>query len=249
MRFTKIWDMLGKIADALPKKDIEKIVLKALIAFWIIVIVVTFGLRLAKDESDDIEKKISGAAIKMRISPSVNQGEMKKYEGLLNLSQYPEPMSEYNLKLRRDPFSKYTEEAVRSKEQSAEHDFTLKTVSSVPLPLIYRGFIELPNKLIGQINWQGSTRFVEKDSSLDGYKILAVSKEKIGAIDKQGRKWDFFLNKPVPSGKLNAVLYDKISKKTYTVEVAGVIDDYKVIDIQPGCVILLSKGIEIKLTE
>jgi len=45
------------------------------------------------------------------------------------------------------------------------------------------------------------------------------------------------------------MLYDNISKKTFNVEITGVIDDYKVIDIQPDCVILLSKGSEIKLTK
>ncbi|MBU4488444.1 MAG: hypothetical protein KKI13_05200 [Candidatus Omnitrophica bacterium] len=249
MRFPKIQDLLKKITDILPKKDVEKIALKILVAIWIIVTISTFGLRFAKDEGDDIEKKISDAATKVPISPSVNQGDMKKYEKLINLSQYPEPMSEYDLKRRRDPFSKYVEEAAQIGAQPTEHDFTLKTIGRVPLPVVYRGFIELPNKLIGQINWKDSTRFVEKGSSLNGYKILTISKEKIGAVDEQGVKWDFVLNKPVPSDKLNAVLYDKISKKTYTVEASSVIDGYKVIDIQPDCVILLSKGSEIKLTE
>ncbi len=249
MGFAKIENLPNKIADILPKKGAEKMILKALMLLWVIVLVVTFGLRLTKDKSDDIEKKMSAAAVKIPIPFYQGRDEMENYEKLLDFSQHPEPMSEYSLKFQRDPFSKYVERADRAGSQAASRDFTLKAVGNVPLPVVYKGFIELSDKLIGQVSWKDSTRFVEEGGSLNSYKILAVSKEKISAIDECGKEWDFFMNKPVMGDKLNAVLYDSVLKKTYTVEVASVIDDYKVIDIQSDCVILLLKGSEIKLTK
>ncbi len=249
MRLPKISDSIKKVTELLPKKDIEKIILKTLFVLWVVAALATSGLRMVKNSDDAIEKRISETATKMPLSPSVGSDEIKKYEGLLNMAQYPEPMSEYGQKLRRDPFSKYVEEVIGIAVSPTAHDFSLKSIGNVPLPVIYRGFIELPDKIIGQINWKDATRFVEKGATLNGYKILAVNKNKIEAVDEEGRKWDFFINKAVLSDKLNAVLYDKISKKSYTVEIASVIDDYKVIDIQPDCVILLSKGEKITLTK
>lgn len=249
MRIPKISDSIKKVTELLPKKDIEKIALKILFIVWIIVAVAALGLRMIKPGSDAIEKKIQDAATKMPLTSNVGTDEMKKYEKLLSQAQYPEPMNDYSQKPKRDPFSKYVEEIIPAEASPTEHEFTLKSVGNVPLPVIYRGFIELPDKILGQINWKDSTRFVEKGSTLNGYKILRVTKERIEAVDADGRKWDFLMNKAVLSDKLNAVLYDNISKKNYTVEVASVIDDYKVIDIQPDYVILLSKGSEIKLTK
>ena len=204
---------------------------------------------MIKTDNDAIEKRISETATKMPLTPNVDTDEIKKYEGLLHQAQYPEPMAGYSQKPKRDPFSKYVEEVIQVGVSPTEHDFALKSIGNVPLPVVYRGFIELPDKIIGQINWKDSTRFVEKGALLNGYKILAVTKDKIETVDADGRKWNFLINKAVLSDKLNAVLYDNISKKSYTVEVASVIDDYKVIDIQPDCVILLSRGSEIKLTK
>jgi len=249
MRLPKISDSIKKITDILPRSNVEKLILRTLIAIWIITLLAVIGLRAIKGASDNVEKKISETATKMRISPSVSRDEMKKYETILNQAEYPEPMGEYAQKVKRDPFSEYNEEIVQIVTQATEHNFSLKSVGNIPLPVIYKGYIELPDKLIGQVNWKETTRFVEDGTTLNGYKILKVAKDKIEASDEQGRKMEFLLNKPVLSDKLNAVLYDSISKKTFNVEVANVIDDYKVIDIQPDYVILLSKGSEIKLTK
>lgn len=249
MRLPKISDYIKRVTDILPKRDVEKLVLKVLIAMWIITFLAVLSLRTIKGASDSVEKKISEMATKIQISPSVSLGEMKKYEAMLNGAEYPEPAGEYVQEVKRDPFAKYNEELAKVVTTTTEHDFALKSTGNVPLPVIYKGYIELPDKLIGQLNWKEATRFVEAGTLLNGYKILRVAKNKIDAIDEKGRKMEFLLNKPVLSDKLNAVLYDNISKKTFSVEAGSVIDDYKVVDIQPGCVILLSKGSEIKLTK
>ncbi len=250
MRVPKITDAIKKIADLLPKSNIEKMVLKTLIAIWVVTLLAVVGLKAVKSTRDSIEKKISETATSMRISPSVSLEEIKKYEGILKGAEYPESKDAYAKGVKRDPFAKYNPEVAPVGVVSVTaHDFVLRSIGYVPLPIMYKGYIEMPDKLIGQINWKDTTKFVEDGGALNGYKIQRVAKDRIEAIDAEGRKINFLLNKPVLSDKLSALLYDNISKKTFNVEIAGVIDDYKVIDIQPDCVILLSKGSEIKLTK
>ncbi|MDP3790246.1 MAG: hypothetical protein Q8R48_07590 [Candidatus Omnitrophota bacterium] len=250
MRVPKITEAIKRIADLLPKSNIEKIVLKTLVAIWVVTLIAVVGLKAFKGTRDGIEKKISEMATNMRISPSVSPGEIKKYETILTQAEYPAPKDTYAKDAKRDPFSKYNPEiAPVDAVKVTAHDFVLRSIGNVPLPIMYKGYIEMPDKLIGQVNWKDATRFVEDGGALNGYKIQRVTKDRVEATDADGRKINFLLNKPILSDKLNAVLYDNISQKVYTVETATVIDDYKVIDIQPDYVILLSKGSEIKLTK
>lgn len=248
MKIPKITDAVKKIAGFLLKSNVEKVVLKTLIAVWVVTLLVIAGLKAVKSNRDDIEKKISEMATNMRIAPSVTCEEMQRYEGILDQAECPTPKSAYASGVERDPFSKNVP-ASAAAVPAAVHDFVLDSIGNVPLPVMYKGFIEMPDKLIGQISWRNTTKFVEDGGVLNGYKIQRVAKDRIEAMDEQGRKVDFMLNKPVLSDKPGAVLYDNISKKTFNVEMASVIDDYKVIDIQPDYVILLLGGSEIKLTK
>lgn len=248
MRVPKITNAIKKMVDLLPKSNIEKIVLKALITIWIVTLLAVVGLKAVTGTRGGIEKKISDTATNMRISPSVSPEEMKKYEWILKGAEYPESKDAYVKDAKRDPFSKYTPETAAA-VPAAAHDFVLDSIGNVPLPIMYKGYIEMPDKLIGQICCRNATRFVEDGGALNGYKIQRVAKDRIEAIDAEGGRVDFMLNKPVLSDKLNAVLYDNISQKVYTVETDSLIDDYKVVDIQPDCVILLLKDSKIKLTK
>lgn len=248
MRIPRIAGIIKKITDLLPKGNIEKIVLKTLIGIWAVTLLAVLVLRIVRGANDTIEKRISDMATKMRIAPSVTYDDMKNYERILTRAEYPEPKDAYAKDAGRDPFSKYNPVIASAAIPATAHDFVLNSIEKIPLPFMYRGYIELPDKLIGQMNWNNSTKFVEDGGALNGYKIQKVTKDRIEAVDEQGKKIDFILNKPVLSDKLSAVLYDNISQKQFNVETASVIDDYKVVDIQPDCVILNSKGSEIKLT-
>ncbi len=250
MKIPKISGYVNKLASILPRADAEKLVLKALIAIWVVVLLAVVGLQVVKGTYEDPEKKILNAATKTRRSSFVTWDEIKKYESILVKAEYPEPESEYAQKVRRDPFSEYNEKAANTPIiHAAERDFALQSVGNIPLPIKYQGYIELPDKVIGQIKWKESTRFVEPGASLNGYVIQRVTKSKIEVVDEQGKGMEFLLNKPVLSDKLYAVLYDRISRKNFSIEIASVIDGYKVIDIQPDYVILFSNGSEMKLTK
>lgn len=244
----KIPDFSGsikKLADFIHKRNIEKLIFKALVAIWLLVIIVVIILRMTDNARNNIEEKIKEAATHVSITAKAKT-DIGKYEILLNLAKYPEGIEKYTREIKMDSFSEYKKAAVKPAE-GQEYDFTLRSIDSVPLPMIYRGYIELPDKIIGQINWHEATRFVETGTTLNGYRICDISKEKIEAIDENGQKIEFELNKYVSGDELEAVLYDNLSEKAFNARLSSEIGDYKVVDIAPNHVILLSKGVEIRL--
>ena len=238
--------MLKKLLDFVPRRDIEKLIFKILLGAWLIIIVLASIFKAGIGVRDDIERKITEAArgVKPQLKDVIDVG---KYEALLNLTKYPEGIDKYVQAIYRDPFSEYKEVTVKRKKGEIKYDFVLKAVKQMPLPAVYKGFIELEDKIIGQINWHDATRFVETGSSLNGYKIQSVSREMVVALDGKGQRIEFKLNKPVLGDELEAVLYDNVSRKTFNVGISSEIDEYKVIDIAPNYVILLLKGKEIRL--
>ncbi len=242
----KIPDFLNfakKLIGYIPRRDIEKFVFKVLFVLWLLFVTAVIVLSGTLDGRRGDIDRIMGTGSGTRPSSDL-KSELERYEALLNLAKYPEDVRGYAQCLRRDPFSEYKETVIIP---GAEYDFVLKSVIQLPLPMVYKGYIELPDKIIGQINWLDSTRFVEVGSRLNGYLIKAISKNEIEAIDQKGKEIRFNLGKPVFGDDLQAVLYDNISGKTFTVAPASDIADYKVIDIAPNYVILVSNGEEIRL--
>lgn len=240
-------DILGaikKITDLLPKRDIEKLTFKALLVIWIIVIIVVVILRVNLGTGEDIEKRITDAAT-LNVPKKTLSYNIEDYKTTLGMVKEPEGIGKYASAGKRDPFSEYTGISIAT--ASTDHDFVLRDISRVPLPMVYKGYIELPNKVIGQINWRKQTKFVQPGSALNGFRIISVGKDVVIASDESGKRIEFKLNRPVYSDALQAVLYDNISEDTFSVQLASVIDDYKVIDITLEYVILLSNGVELKL--
>lgn len=239
-------NVVKKLIGLMPKFNIEKLVFKTMLGVWVFVIFTVIILRIFLGARDDVERRITEAATDMKL-PITKKSEIANYESFLNLVKYPEGIEEYTGGIKRDPFSEYKEELAIQPLAGIGHDFVLKSIDRVQLPLVYKGYIELPDTIIGQINWQDTTRFVKIGSILNGYRIHSITKEKIEAIDEEARKVKFELNKPVFSNELHAVLYDNISKKTFSVRARSEIDEYKVIKIEPDYVILLTKETEIRL--
>ncbi|MEA3305733.1 MAG: hypothetical protein U9R52_02850, partial [Candidatus Omnitrophota bacterium] len=177
--------------------------------------------------------------------PAANPSEIAMYKSLLDTVKHPKSIGEYTHEIRQDPFSEYRE--MLPVAFGAERDFVLKSVDRMPLPLIYKGYIELPDRIIGQVDLEGATRFVKAGSTLNGYRILSVSRKKIEMTDASGKKLDFLLHRPVAGDELTAVLYDTLSKRTFTVYVFTEIGDYKVVDITPEYVILQYRDKEKKI--
>ncbi len=245
MKIPDLFNLIKRLIEIIPKRDIEKLIFKILLGIWLLVIVVVVILRVTLEAHNDIEKKIIEAATSVKF-PAEAKTDMKKYETLLNLAKYPEGIEKYTRGIKRDPFSEYKEITI-TPTAAIKHDFVLRSIDRMPLPMVYKGYIELPDRIIGQMNWRDATRFVEPGLTLNGYRISSVSKEKVEAIDEKGEKIEFELNKPIFGDELQAILYDNVSKETFNVGLSSEIADYKVVDIAPNYVILLSEDEEIKL--
>jgi hypothetical protein len=241
----KLQDLLGlvkKLADYIPRQDVEKFIFKVLLGLWLLFIVaavilsITLGRRRAGGRYD-MASTVEGGEAAEEITI-----ELKRYEALTELVKNPEDVKVYTQCIRRDPFSEYDEAAITS---VAEYDFVLKSVTQASLPMVYKGYIELTDRLVGQVNWYDTTKFVEERSAFNGYRIHKITKEMIEATDKTGKKIQFRMNEPVLGDEFEAVLYDNISKKTFNLKLASEIGGYKVIDIAANYVILLLEDEEI----
>jgi len=241
-----ITGFLKKISEFIPKRDIARLVFKILLGVWAFVLVTVIALQTFSAARDDIEKRMTRIASGTKYRVSDKAVGTERYEHALRLTKQPEKPESYTGHITRDPFSEYRGIAVAAPELP-EYDFELKAVAQVPLPMAYRGYIELPDKIIGQVNWRNETKFVNAGSALNGYKIISISREKISAVDSKGVETEFFLNKPIFGDELEAVLYDRISKKTFSAQRSDAIGEYKVIDIGTNYVILDLKGEEIRL--
>lgn len=239
-------EILKRIIERVPKHNIEKFIFEALLGVWVIVVIIIIILRIVLGTRYNIEREMITAATNVKMSGTA-ESKMQDYESLLNLAKNPEGIEEYTGDIKRDPFMKHEEGRIIRPAGAATHDFTLKSIERVPLPIVYKGYIELPDTIIGQIALHGTTKFVKIGAAIEGYRIHYISREKMEAIDKKGEKIEFALNKPVFSDALQAVLYDNISQRTYYVQVANSIDDYKIIDIGPNYVILQSQGVDIRI--
>lgn len=245
MKIQDLSDRIRKTIESVPRDNIEKFVFKILLGAWIVVILVVAVVQNVLGTRDYLQEKIIERAAGAGPKP-VDKSDFSKYESLFTLVKYPEAIEQYTQGIKRDPFSEYSEAAAQLVIPS-EHDFELKSIERVPLPMVYRGYIELADRIIGQLNWYDATRFVKVGSTIEGYKIRDITKKKVEAADESGQSIEFELNKPVFSDKLQAILYDNISRKTFSVRISTVIDAYEVTGIASNYVILRREGVETRL--
>lgn len=246
MKIPDFANFTKKLIAFIPTRNIEKIAFRILLGVWLLIILVVIILGTILSASDDIEKRIKETATNVTF-PAIEESEIERYESLLNLAKYPEGIDEYIQKIKHDPFSAYKEELHVATRGPSEYNFILKAIDKIELPLVYKGYIELPDQIIGQINWRGSTKFVTVASTLNGYRIRDISKKKIDAIDEKGKNIEFKLNQPVFGDELQATLYDDVSKENFDVYIQSKIGDYEVVKITPDYVVLESESEEIKL--
>ncbi|MBN1870942.1 MAG: hypothetical protein JW800_00050 [Candidatus Omnitrophica bacterium] len=245
-QFEKILEFAKKLLNRLPKTNIEKIVFKILAFAWASTLIICISLLIIGRFQGDVDTRIIITASSPTLK-KMDNNKLQHYKSLDALLKYPEPISNYTQRITRDPFMRYEEGMFLEPIDSAEHDFVVTSIDRMLLPFVYKGFIELPDRVVGQINWNEDTIFVKDGSSLHDYTVLHVSKDVVTAKDASGMPIQFHLNEPVFSNELQAVLYDTITHETFTVHKDMQVDNYKVIDIKREYVILHAEGIETKL--
>ena len=227
-----ITEKIKSAAELIPRQDIEKYVFKLLLLAWAVIMVVLFALRAVLGPRDYVKRKIIEAAETAQRF-DVERTDIAAYESVFDRVKSPEPLEEYTLRIARDPFSKKTVKVKTETAVRREHDFEIRSINKIPLPLVYRGYIELPDRIIGQVNWHQSTEFVNIGSVLNGYRVKSVHKDRLLVTSGDGTQIEFRLNTPVLTDRLEAVLFDRVSKKTFNVTEDAKIGDYEVVDVSP----------------
>lgn len=243
MEARNISDRIKGIVELIPRHDIEKFVFKTLLLTWGLIIIVLIVLKAVIGQRDYVKRRVMEAAKGAEKVP-IEQADIIGYESAFDSVKYPEAVEDYSKKISRDPFSERRPDPEPIEVIRADRDFVLMSIEKIPLPLIYRGYIELPDRIIGQVNWHKSTRFVNRGSVLNDYTIESISKDVMLATYRDGREIEFKLNTPVLTDRLQAVLYDNISKESYNVQVSTRIGEYEVVEISRDHVVIRMDGKE-----
>lgn len=121
---------------------------------------------------------------------------------------------------------------------------TVVSVSALPLPFMYNGFIEKSDGTrIGQINWSGKTYFVTKGDKFKDYKVLEVN-SKIIKIENKDGQLILEYKKPAKSKELIAKLHNLMDDKEFEVKKNDEVGGYKILDIKADSVILYGQDKE-----
>ncbi|MDD4878870.1 MAG: hypothetical protein PHR22_00245 [Candidatus Omnitrophica bacterium] len=125
----------------------------------------------------------------------------------------------------------------------------LISVSAVPLPFMFNGFIEKSDgSIIGQINWSGKTYFVKKGQKLKDYKITDINSKILKMENKDGQIiLDY--KKPAKSKEFVAKLHDSMNNKDIEVKKDDPVGAYKVLDIKPDSVVIYGQNKEWVITK
>jgi len=120
----------------------------------------------------------------------------------------------------------------------------LISVSAIPLPFMYNGFIEKSDGTrVGQINWSGKTYFVTRGDKFKDYKVLEVNSKIIKIENKDGQVMLEY-KKPAKSKELIAKLHNLMDDKEFEVKKNDEVGGYKILDIKANSVILYGQDKE-----
>ncbi|OGX32821.1 MAG: hypothetical protein A3F87_03630 [Omnitrophica WOR_2 bacterium RIFCSPLOWO2_12_FULL_51_24] len=115
---------------------------------------------------------------------------------------------------------------------------TVISVSAVPLPFMYNGFIEKSDGTrIGQVNWSGKTYFIKKGDKFKDYKVLEIN-SKIIKIENKDGQIVLEYKKPAKSKELVAKLHNSMDNKEFEVKKNDEVGGYKILDIKADSVVL-----------
>jgi hypothetical protein len=120
----------------------------------------------------------------------------------------------------------------------------LVSVSAVPLPFMYNGFIEKSDGTrVGQINWAEKTYFIKKGDKFKDYKVLEIN-SKIIKIENKDGQIILEYKKPAKSKELVAKLRNSMDDKEFEVKKNDEVGGYKILDIRADSVVLYGQDKE-----
>lgn len=212
-------------------KEPSRVVAIAAFVLWLLVMWKSPSLFQSKEVpvqfGEGQEKTVSAAA----------PGSLSYAEGLL---KSPFVFSRYQPLIDNNIFVKPEIQP----ELFTPEKLTVISISALPLPFVYNGFIEKPDGTrIGQINWSKRTYFVKKGDKFKDYKVLEVN-SKIIKIENKDGQIVLGYKKPVKGKELVAKLHNSMNDREFEVKKNDEINGYKILDIKADSVILYGQDKE-----
>ena len=154
------------------------------------------------------------------------------------ISRY-QPLLDVNMFIKPEPLP----------EVFTPEKLALISVSAVPLPFMYNGFIERSDgTTIGQINWSGKTYFVKKGDKFKDYKVIEIN-SKILKIENKDGQIILEYKKAAKGKELVAKLHDSMNNKDIEVKRDDTVGEYKVLDIKTDSVVIYGQNKEWVITK
>jgi len=156
--------------------------------------------------------------------------------------------------LKRDPFVKFvkpdsaTDAQAESSatQQQAEPETAsveLLSVKYIPMPIIYKGFISMPDGTVtAQINFKNATRFAKINDDINGWRVVSINKKYLIMMDRSKREVIFEYNRETPSEELSATLKDLRNGSAVVVKKGQQLNEFFVTDITEDSVTLSAFG-------
>lgn len=217
-------------------KQVSKIIAIVAFVLWLLVMwrsASVFQSRQVSLQFDEGKEKAEAGKVEAVAIP----GSILSIEGLL---KSPFAFSRYQPLIDKNIFVKPEIQP----EIFTPDKLSLISVSAVPLPFMYNGFIEKSDGTrVGQINWSDKTYFVTKGDKFKDYKVLEVNSKIIKMENKDGQL-ALEYKRLANSKELIAKLHNLMDNKEFEVKKNDEFGVYKILDIKANSVIIYGQDKE-----
>ena len=177
----------------------------------------------------DVQKEVG--SYKFILPPSGMEGIDAYKETIVELSKIAS-FSEYETSFERQAFSKFF---IPLPEVPL---FEYRGCTPVYMDIVYKGFIQSLAGVVGQIKIGKRTYFVREKEQVADYTVVKIRKDYAIVEDAAGKEIRLPLRERILGDDYQAGLFVTRTGKVVDVKRGDIIEDFKVLDIAPTCVIL-----------
>ena len=217
----------------MPKDYIEKGLIFLLLTIWVV------------SSAGPILKKVPSIAERVSIrSFTLSQkekDEISKRKKILENAKVLLKKPAYRTLFTADIFKR----PVYIPPPSQKETLKVRAIYHKLLPLIYDGYMINPDgTLTAQLNYRGNTLFRTEGEEAKSFRILKITKEAV-TVEKNGQILKLEINKPLPSSKLVANIYDEGTEQLFIgLRKNDSFNGKKILDIKHNSVVILEGGKE-----
>ncbi|MCK5306636.1 MAG: hypothetical protein KAJ66_05820 [Candidatus Omnitrophica bacterium] len=181
----------------------------------------------------DVQKKLAG--YKFIPPPTSIEGIDTHKETIVELSKTAS-FSDYEACFERQAFSKFFI------PPPVVPLFEYESCSPVYMDIVYKGYIQSLAGVVGQIKVDKRSYFVREKERIADYTVVKIRKDYAVVENTAGKEIRLPLRERILGDDYQAVLFVTGTGETVNVKRGDVIENFKVLDITPTCVVLYNEG-------